>query len=667
MSHGRIASGPGLVAARRRRHASSRVIRSRLFILAWCGIGLCVITPTARANFHYAAPHGHRDAIGTVDDPWDLQTALTQPGTVIAPGDTLWLRGGTYLGTFLCDLVGSEADPIIVRQYPGERVVIDGVDSSRYGGVLQVTARDVWFWGFEITSSDPARFTPLTGNTTANIARPVGVSIGASPGDGHGCRFINLAIHDTAEGHWFSIRAVDAEVYGNVIYNNGWIAPDRPHGHGVYVRNDTGEKQITDNIIFNQFGFGVHGWSDSGLLRRISCEGNISFNNGGLASVYFPNLYFSSGSQSCRLLENYTYHHGPAAVASAGSVIANHSDLTVAGNVFAAPGAIALRLGTCDTTRYVGGNLFFGDVEGLDADIDQDGNVQASNGSGVSVIVRPNRYEDGSGYESPRAHVAVYNWELAPTVTVDLGAALLPGDPYEIRDAMNLWGPPVASGVYEGAPVSVRMDLTSVAAPVGVGEDGTPIGTPPHTAPEFAAFVVTSPIRDLDADGVPELADVCPERHAPGGVDHEGRPLGDLTGDCTVDLEDQSIFSRCHGGSDRPPAPGCVDGAAADFDRDGDVDMVDFAILSRNFIAPSSDPCPGVAAPGGRDEFGRPLGDLNRDCTVDAEDFAMFARCFGGTGAPAAPGCADAVRTDLDDDGDVDLIDFAIFARNYSG
>jgi hypothetical protein len=232
---------------------------------------------------------------------------------------------------------------------------------------------------------------------------------------------------------------------------------------------------------------------------------------------------------------------------------------------------------------------------------------------------------------------------------------------------MNHWGPPVAAGVYEGVPISVGMDLSSVAAPVGVGEDGAPIATPPHTAPEFAAFIVTSPIRDLDADGVPELADVCPERHAPAGVDDEGRPLGDLTGDCAVGLEDHAIFSQCHGGSDRPPAPGCLDGDGADFDHDGDVDISDYAILSRNFGGASSDPCPDTVAPAGRDAFGRPLGDLNRDCAVDVADFAAFARCFGGTVALPAAGCEDAVRTDLDADGDVDLADFAIFSRNYTG
>ncbi|MCP4250771.1 MAG: hypothetical protein GY778_27350, partial [bacterium] len=35
---------------------------------------------------------------------------------------------------------------------------------------------------------------------------------------------------------------------------------------------------------------------------------------------------------------------------------------------------------------------------------------------------------------------------------------------------------------------------------------------------------------------------VCPGAVAPGGVDGEGRPLGDLNGDCVVDLADFATF-----------------------------------------------------------------------------------------------------------------------------
>ena len=51
-------------------------------------------------------------------NPWRLQTALDQPASV-HPGDTIWLRGGTYTGTYASTLNGTSSQPIIVRQYAG--------------------------------------------------------------------------------------------------------------------------------------------------------------------------------------------------------------------------------------------------------------------------------------------------------------------------------------------------------------------------------------------------------------------------------------------------------------------------------------------------------------------------------------------------------------------
>ncbi|MCH8146600.1 MAG: hypothetical protein IH987_01195 [Planctomycetes bacterium] len=53
---------------------------------------------------------------------------------------------------------------------------------------------------------------------------------------------------------------------------------------------------------------------------------------------------------------------------------------------------------------------------------------------------------------------------------------------------------------------------------------------------------------DDDDDGVPDVADACLNPPAPGGVDGDGRPLGDLNGDCGVDLNDYAVFQTNLGG-----------------------------------------------------------------------------------------------------------------------
>src|SRR6476659_9994682 len=67
---------------------------------------------------------------------------------------------------------------------------------------------------------------------------------------------------------------------------------------------------------------------------------------------------------------------------------------------------------------------------------------------------------------------------------------------------------------------------------------------------------------DTDGDGVPDGVDVC--CHTPPGVavDAQGRPLGDLDGDCDVDQSDFAIFQANMTGpiTQCTPAPEVCDG-----------------------------------------------------------------------------------------------------------
>lgn len=73
---------------------------------------------------------------------------------------------------------------------------------------------------------------------------------------------------------------------------------------------------------------------------------------------------------------------------------------------------------------------------------------------------------------------------------------------------------------------------------------------------------------------------------------------------------------------------------------------VDFAFVALRFESPV------VAA------------DLDRDGDVDLDDFAILSSCLLGPESPAVGSC---VSADLDFDGDVDIADFASYQRCYSG
>ena len=476
------------------------------------------INPT---NVFYVSPTGSHSGSGSITDPWDLATALAQPAAV-QPGATIWLRGGVYSGTFTSTLVGAPGNPIVVRQYPGERATIDSGTSNNVAALI-AQGSDTWFWGFEIMSSNPNRYDPNPGSCCLPD-RVDGI-------DAFGVRnkYINLIVHDTAQGFGFWTPAMDSEIYGCVVYYNGWFAPDRGHGHGIYVQNQNGVKLIRDNIQFYGFGMGFHAYGTSNaFVQNIHFDGNISYDSGYLVGGppgHWANYLVTGGSGASGIVftNNHSYHNtgdvsGTAELGWSFSSteldldaennyfvgglttveLWNWNQLTFTGNtVYSIPTSILdiLNLTSAQTTatynfdhnnyygrgllRYQGSNvpwIYWQNTSGVDL------NSQFSSGrpTGVWTTIRPNLYEPG------RANIIIYNWDLNGSVSVDVSSVLSPGQQYTVQDAMNYFGPPVASGVYDGTPIVIPMAGLTLAPPIGSNIPYQPV----HTAPEFGVFVL---------------------------------------------------------------------------------------------------------------------------------------------------------------------------------
>lgn len=429
----------------------------------------------------YVAPDGRRANDGSIDSPWDLQTAFSKA----APGDTVWLRGGDYAGRFNCYASGTSSNPIIFRQYPGEHSRIQGPATEI--GTITLQCHDVWFWGFEIYSTDPGRVSSQKGSFPTDIRR--GPAIEGAP-DGANCKLINMVIHDDFNS-FFAKQAADFEIYGSIFYYSGWDAPDRGHGHGIYAQNSVtaGTKQILDNILFDSFAEGLQIYAEGGdYLYNFNIRGNVVFNSGALSqsSGYTTDLMIGGGlvpPKNVTLVENFTYHSpdfGGKGTARGAWLGAGNGcpNMIVKGNWFVAEnGAAVHRMPSCDPTME--GNTFVGRLENLSATLYPRNAFYESKHKGLNVFVRPNRFEP------ERANIIIYNWDETPCVDVDLSSVLKPGMSYEIRDAQDFYGQPVAEGTYSGEPVHVPMNETSVAALVGRG----PIA-PRHTSAEFGVFVL---------------------------------------------------------------------------------------------------------------------------------------------------------------------------------
>lgn len=450
--------------------------------------------PPTRTSF-FVAPNGSSGGDGTAAKPWSFAAALDNPGGVVQPGDTIWMRGGTYPGTFRNNLVGTAAAPIVVRQYPGERAIVDGFIDA-YGAFTT-------FWGFEIAQSHPL------------VTDKRGIDV---RGPGH--RLVNLIVHDVGgSGIGFWMEGVNSEVYGCIIYNNGSASS---LDHGIYVINRDGTKLVTDNILFDNYAYGIHVYGESGqALNNVRIVGNTSFNNGSISSDGAkPNLFIGGSGIVARgmlVQENTLYYSYDASeinmrlgydgtqnediivknnYASGGDPVVNvrlWSQMTFSGNTITGIHGMThldqkagnqwtnnswYRDPAATAWDYAGSSLSLDgwrQATGLSAT----DAAPAPAPTDVRVVVRPNKYEAG------RAHITVNNWAQQATVAADLSSVLHTGDHFEIRSVQDLFGTPVVSGTYDGSPVQIPMRTTAPPATIG---RSTPL--PPATGPRFDAFLV---------------------------------------------------------------------------------------------------------------------------------------------------------------------------------
>src|SRR5439155_8228681 len=120
--------------------------------------------PPPRSVVHYVSPTGSATGDGSSAQPWDLATALSGAAGKIQPGDTVWLRGGTYTPTapLVSSVAGAPGAPVVVRRYAAERAVLDAAafssDTVRRDFFI-VRGNYTVLWGLELTDSDLNRGT----------------------------------------------------------------------------------------------------------------------------------------------------------------------------------------------------------------------------------------------------------------------------------------------------------------------------------------------------------------------------------------------------------------------------------------------------------------------------------------------------------------------------
>ncbi len=418
------------------------------------------------------APNGTASGAGTVANPLSLQRALSAEGPV-RPGDRVELLGGTYSGNFVSQVAGTSAAPIVFAAKKGERVILD----SNIGGDAEdgfiIQGRWTEFHGFEITNSN-----------TDRPNKPGGVGI-----YGPDTKLINSAIYDTSQGISFWTPAVNSELYGNFIYNNGFEGPTRGHGHAIYTQNLQGTKRIANNIIFFGFAYGIHAYTEGGSIQGFDIENNVWFRTGASR----PGASQTGTSEGClvgglkpvaraRLIGNHSW--GPStdarsALVGWGGQVQNE-DITFLNNYLVG----RVQAQGMWQTGTLENNVFHSQLNGI-APADYPNNTFSTElPTGTKVVVQKNQYDAG------RLDLVIYNWPNQNSVSVDLSAHLAEDSPFEIYSVFDLWGTPVLSGVYSGGSVNIPMGSKAPVQPVGAPDAITGADDPGKT---FGVFVLRTP------------------------------------------------------------------------------------------------------------------------------------------------------------------------------
>lgn len=453
----------------------------------------------ASAKSFYVSATAAASGDGSFVNPWQFQTALNHP-KALQPGDTVWVKGGVYTNTydaqtsFSCRTNGTANLPIIFRNFNNERAIIDGqLVYSIYAGLGNCSY--TWFWGFEVTNSKSVdRNHDIYGSVTCTAEN---------------MKFINIIIHDTGSGIDCWKTAKNSETYGCIIYHIGnnllngtnWEG----HGHGMYLQNDTvGTKLIHNNIVFSMYGYGIKVWqtTTTAALGNFDIQKNIVF-NGGSASENLGGVGNNSRTHNFFVVangannpvrntvikHNYTYSgiNTPRPPVNAFGLNYGVVKMTLDSNYL----TCQTRLGFNNTPVFdasVKGNKIIGGIPSvygvplwgfLQTDYPQNTYITGVPTNGLEYFVIPNKYEKGT------ANIAIYNWDSASTVKIDISKiGLKSGDEYQLINVMDYFKD-IATGTYTNTGmISVSMINHTSVLPIGSKQ------MPASQFPKFGAFVI---------------------------------------------------------------------------------------------------------------------------------------------------------------------------------
>jgi Right handed beta helix region len=300
-------------AARRRRPLLALTFSAILSLIV-----AAVVITAAQARTYFVATTGNDANAGTITSPWlTLSHAVAQ----LAPGDTLWIRGGTYTGsanaidsTINTVPGGTSTASITIGAYNSgtlETVILQGGSGASGSLVLDSATQS-----YLIIQDLILDGTNLAGNGQVVYIGP-GVShitllrdsIRNSPNFG-------MLLSPLSGGY---ISVLNCSIYSN---GSGSLATN---GHGIY--NESSHLTVQGCAIHDNVGYGINNDSSGdATFTGTVIRDNLIYNNGRSGqSAYGISDGWSTGSQ---IYNNLLYNNQGGIIVyskSSGALVANNT------------------------------------------------------------------------------------------------------------------------------------------------------------------------------------------------------------------------------------------------------------------------------------------------------------------------------------------------------
>jgi parallel beta-helix repeat protein len=242
-----------------------------------------VNTGQAEGNFYYVASNGSDSNSGIEQQPF---RTLKKGVSVLRPGDTLYVKNGTYIGSSQLRGIpsgSSWAAPVTIAAYPGHRPVI--IPEPKDTALYFIGNHHIIVDGFIIdgrAQGDGIKITWETGVRAAHHIRIMNSEIKNAAQQGlivtgaeaQFNEFINLNVHhngvtchDLGQCHGIYLSTEN-----NLIHGGSWH--DQP-GYGIHIYNASDIRSPSHNVIKNAV---IYANSSTGLGLMGGLE-NRAYNN----------------------------------------------------------------------------------------------------------------------------------------------------------------------------------------------------------------------------------------------------------------------------------------------------------------------------------------------------------------------------------------------------